>query len=154
MDTSEFINITEPEVLYLALEPVRPPRGAASCAVHDAERFASPKRQQAAFDGEPVDRIADYRAARAMCIGCPILAACRRYAEESCEEYTFLGGLSPEQRRDRPSKKNEIAKRRMQVSALRDLGAPTNVIAELVGRDPSLVRGDLRAVSQLARPAM
>jgi len=154
VDTSEFIDVTAPEALYLALEPVRPPSGPAACATHDPGRFPSPKRQQAAFDGDPVDQIADYRAARAICLGCPILAACRRYAEESCEEYTFLGGLSPEQRRASRSKKNEIAKRRLQVIALRDLGAPTQVIAELVGRDPSLVRGDLRAVGQHARPAV
>ncbi len=150
MDTSEFIEVTAPEALYLALEPVRPPGGPAACATHDRERFRSPRRQQAAFDGDPVDQIADYSAARAICLGCPILAACRRYAEQSCDEYTFLGGLSPEQRRAGRNKKTEIAKRRLQVSALRDLGAPTQVIAELVGRDPSLVRGDLRALSQLA----
>jgi hypothetical protein len=45
-------------------------------------------------------------------------------------------------------------RRRLQVAALRELGAPTRVIAELVGRDPSLIRGDLRAIGQHARPAM
>ena len=87
---------------------------------------------------------------RAICHGCPILAACRRYAKESCEGYAFLDGLSPAQRQAGRSKRAEIAKRSRQVRALRALGAPTHVIAELVGRDPSLVRGDLRAIDQQA----
>src|SRR6266545_726982 len=33
-------------------------------AKYNAERFATPQRQQAAFDGEPEDPVADYRAAR------------------------------------------------------------------------------------------
>jgi hypothetical protein len=47
-----------------------------------------------------------------------------------------------------------MTKRRLQVAALRELGAPTSIIADLVGRDPSLIRGDIRAIEQHARPAM
>lgn len=151
MDTDTFIDTTAPENLYVALEPITPPAGTAACAAYDRGRFASPQRQQAAFDGKPVDPAADYQAARAICLGCPLLAACRRYAEDSLDEVTFLAGLSPGQRRAHRCKKNEVAKRRLQVDALRALGAPTSVIAELVGRDPSLVRGDLRALGQQAR---
>lgn len=148
MDTDKFIDSTAPDDLHLALEPITPPTGKASCATHDSRRFDSPQRQQAAFDGDPIDRIGDYRAARETCLGCELLAACRRYAEESREEDTFLGGLSPDERRARRRKKAEMAKRRLQVEALRALGAPTPVIADLVGRDPSLIRGDLRALKQ------
>lgn len=154
MDTNIFVDAIAPEILYQALEPITPPAGTAACATHDPQRFDSPQRQQAAFDGDPVDPTVDYQAARAICRGCSLLAFCRRYAEASREEDTFLGGLSPDQRRARRHKKTELAKRRLQVRALRGLGAQTSVIAELVGRDPSLIRGDLRARDQQARPAM
>jgi hypothetical protein len=154
MDTQTFVDTTAPEILYQALEPITPPAGIAACATYDSRRFASPHRQQAAFDGDPVDPAVDYQVARAICLGCALLTFCRRYAQDSREEDTFLAGLSPEQRRARRHKKTERAKRRLQISALRGLGAQTSVIAELVGRDPSLVRGDLRALAQQARPAM
>jgi hypothetical protein len=41
-----------------------------------------------------------------------------------------------------------------QVQELHRLGAPTPVIAGLVGRDPSLIRGDLRTLQQQIRPAV
>ncbi len=69
MDTDTFIDTTAPEILYMALEPITPPAGTAACATHDSGRFASPQRQQAAFDGDPVDPAADYQAARAICRG-------------------------------------------------------------------------------------
>jgi hypothetical protein len=154
MGTNEFIDTTAPEILYVALEPITPPAGIAACATHDPTRFVSPQRQQVAFDGNPVDPAVDYPAARAICLSCPLLAACRRYADASREEYTFLAGLSADQRSTRRRKNTEMAKRRLQVVALRALGAPTLVIAEITGRDPSLIRGDVRAVAQQARPAM
>ena len=154
MDTNEFIDATSPEILYGALEPITPPAGTAACATHHPERFVSPQRQQAAFDGDPVDPAVDYRAARVICLDCPLLAACRRYADDSREEHTFIAGLSADQRAAHRRKKTEMTKRRLQASALRALGAPTLVIAELVGRDPSLIRGDLRAVEQRARRAI
>jgi len=154
VDTNEFLDTTPPEILYGALEPITPPAGTAACAIHDPERFVSPQRQQAAFDGDPVDPAVDYHAARVICLGCPLLAACRRYADASREGHTFIAGLSADQRSAQRRKKTEMTKRRLQVGALRALGAPTLVIAELVGRDPSLIRGDLRAVEQRARPAM
>lgn len=144
MQTDEFIDAVAPEGLYMALEPITPPAGEAACSAHDPQRFSSPDRQQAAFDGDPVDPAHDYPAARAICIGCPVLAACRRYADASRDEITFLAGQSAEQRLTRRAKRAEIAKRRLQVAALDVLGAPTAVVAELLGRDPSLIRGDLR----------
>jgi hypothetical protein len=154
VDTHNFIDGVAADDLHLALEPITPPTGSGACATHDPQRFASAERQQAAFDGDPIDPKQDYQAARVICLDCPILAACRRYAEESREEHTFLAGLSPDQRRARGRKQAEIAKRRLQVDALRALGAPTLVIADLVGRDPSLVRGDLRALNLRAHPEM
>ena len=154
MNTDDFIDATAPDLLYQALEPITPPTGAAACAVHAPERFVSPQRQQVAFDGDPVDPTVDYRAARMICLSCPLLAACRRYADASGDEHTFLAGLSADQRVVLRRKKTEMNKRRQQVAALRDLGAPTRVIAELVGRDASLIRGDLRANEQHARLAM
>ena len=154
MDTHNFINAVAADDLHLALEPIPPPIGPPACATHDPRRFASPQRQQAAFDAEPINPVEDYKAARAICLECPLLAACRRYAEDSREEDTFLAGSTPDQRRARRRKQAEIAKRRLQVDALRALGAPTSVIADLVGRDPSLIRSDLRALKQQAHPAM
>jgi hypothetical protein len=154
VNTNDFIDATAPEVLHQALEPITPPTGSAACATYTPERFNSPQRQQAAFDGNPLDPAADYRAARMICLGCPLLAACRRYADDSGDEHTFLAGLSVDQRAARRRKMTEMTKRRLQVAALRELGAPTRVIAEFVGRDPSLIRGDLRAIEQRARPAM
>ena len=153
LDPYSFIDAVAADDLHLTLEPVTPPVGPAACATHDSRRFASRLRQQAAFDGEPINPVEDYKAARAICLECPLLAACRRYAEDSREEHTFLAGSSPEQRRARRRKQAEIDKRRLQVDALRALGASTQVIADLVGRDPSLIRGDLRALKQ-ARPAV
>ena len=153
MDTNEFVDMTAPETLYVALEPIVPPAGTGACATHDPERFTSHHRQQAAFDGEPVDPAVDYPAARAICLDCPMLAACRRYADDSRDEHTFLAGLTADQRSARHLKKTEMAKRRRQVSALRALGAPTSVIADLVSRDPSLIRGDIRALER-HRPAI
>jgi hypothetical protein len=146
-------DVSAPELLYQALEPATPPVGSAACAVYAPERFVSPQHQQAAFDGTPVNP-ADYRAARMICLGCSLLAACRRYADDSGDEQTFLAGLSAGQRSARRRKKTEMTRRRLQVAALRELGASTRIIAELVGRDPSLVRGDLRAIEQHAPPAM
>lgn len=154
MDTNEFIDMTAPEILYTALEPISPPAGTAACTIHASERFVSPQRQQAAFDGDPVDPAVDNQAARAIRLGCPLLAACRQYADDSRDEHTFLAGLSADQRSTRRRKKTEMAKRRLQVGALHALGAPTPVIARLVGRDTSLIRGDLRAIAQQVRPAM
>jgi hypothetical protein len=154
VDTHNFINAVAADDLHLALEPIPPPIGPPACATHDPRRFASPQRQQAAFDAEPINPVEDYKAARAICLECPLLAACRRYAEDSREEDTFLAGSTPDQRRARRRKQAEIAKRRLQVDALRALGAPTSVIADLVGRDPSLIRSDLRALKQQAHPAM
>jgi hypothetical protein len=153
LDSHNFINAVAADDLHLALEPITPPPGPGACATHDPVRFASPQRQQAAFDGDPINPMEDYKAARAICLKCPVLADCRRYAEDGREEYTFLAGLSPDQRRARRHKQAEIAKRRLQVDALRALGAPTSVIADLVGRDPSLVRADLRTPKQHGRPA-
>jgi hypothetical protein len=153
VDTNEFIDVTAPEVLYAALEPITPPAGTAACATHDPRQFASSQRQQAAFDGDPVDPVVDYPAARAICLGCPLLAACRWYADASREEDTFLAGLSADQRSTQQRKKTEMAKRRLQVAALRAIGAPTPVIAEITGRDPSLIRADIRDIAQSARPA-
>ena len=150
--------MTAPEALYVALEPIAPLAGTGACVTHDPERFVSPQRQQAAFFGEAVDPAVDYPAARSICLSCPLLAACRRYADDSCDEHTFLAGLTAGQRSSRRLKKAEIAKRRLQVSKLRALGAPTSVIADLVSRDPSLIRGDIRALEQQAqqqaRPAV
>ena len=86
-------------------------------------------------------------------MACPILDACRKYAEDSREEHTFLAGMTPAERSSRRTKKTEIAKRRRQVQRLQRLGASTSVIAKLVERDPSLIRGELRALQQQIRPA-
>lgn len=153
MDTHQFCTTTASEILYLALEPVTPPNGAAACATHDPELFDTPRRQQLAFDGEALAPGLEYPAARAMCADCPLLDACRRYADDSREEHTFLAGMTAAERSTRRTKKAEIAKRRRQVRELHRLGAPTSVIADLVERDPSLIRGDLRALMQ-ARPAV
>jgi hypothetical protein len=148
VDTDDFIDTTAPEDLYLALEPAPPLASAGACAVHDPRRFPSVRRQQAAFDGEAADPAVDYLAAAAICQSCPLLAACRRYADDSCDEYTFLAGLTAAERADRRLKKTEVAKRQLQVAGLRALGAPTAVIANLVGRDPSLIRRDTRTLER------
>jgi hypothetical protein len=153
VDTEDFINTTAPEDLYLALEPVTPLASAGACAVHDPRRFPSPRRQQAAFDGEATDPTVDYPAAAATCQRCPLLAACRKYADDSCDEHTFLAGLTAAERADRRLKKTEVAKRQLQVAGLRALGAPTSVIANLVGRDPSLIRRDIRILERQDLPA-
>ena len=154
MDTHEFCKTTAPEILYLALEPVTPPVGTGACATHEPTLFETRQRQQRAFDGEALDPEQDYPAARAMCMACPLLDACRKYADDSREEYTFLAGMTPAERSSRRTKKTEITKRRRQVQELYRLGASTSVIAELVERDPSLIRGDLRALEQKIRPAV
>ncbi len=150
MDTHEFCTRTAPQILYLALEPITPPDGTGACATHDPALFETRQRQQLAFDGEALDPERDYPAARAMCMACPLLEACRRYADDSHEDHTFLAGMTSAERFARRTKKSEIIKRRRQVQELQRLGASTSVIAELVERDPSLVRGDLRAL----RPAV
>jgi Transcription factor WhiB len=151
MDLDAFINATDPAALYAALDPTPPPAGPAACVTHDPRRFASPARQQAAFDGDPVDAATDYAAARRMCLACPLLAACRRYAAETTDTSSFLAGNTPEQRHAGRGKADEVALRRRQVKRLTALGAPTSVIAGLLGRDPSLIRGDLRALGRQDR---
>lgn len=54
--------------------------------------------------------------------------------------------MTASERRRLFSKRTEVAKRRRQVEALHRIGAPTQVIAELLGRDPSLIRRDLKAL--------
>ncbi|WP_433463900.1 WhiB family transcriptional regulator [Spirillospora sp. CA-128828] len=148
MDTHEFCTTTAPEILYLALEPITPPDGTGACATHNPGLFGTPWQQQRAFDGEALNPKSDYPAARAMCTACPLLDACRRYADDSREEYTFLAGMTAAERSTRRMKETEIAKRRRQVQELYRIGATTSVIADLVGRDPSLIRGDLRALEK------
>lgn len=154
MNTREFLATTAPEILYLALEPITPPPGTAACATHDPNQFDSPQRQQLAFDGEALTPEADYPAARAMCTRCPLLDACRRYADHSGETHTFLAGMTVAERSTRRTKKIETAHRHRKVENLRGLGAPTSLVAELVGRDPSLIRRDLRALQQQGRRAL
>lgn len=150
MFTNDFIDMTAADALFMAIEPITPPPGMGACATHDPLRFDTSRRQQAAFDGEPVEEEADYLSARAICADCPLLDACRRYAADSRDPYSFLAGLTAKQRSTEWNKQTEIAKRRLQVKALRALGAPTPVIAELVDRDPSLIRSDLRAIDRQA----
>lgn len=154
MDTHEFCTTTAPEILYLALEPITPPAGVGACATYDPALFETRRRQQLAFDGEALDPERDYPAARAMCMACPRLNACRKYADDSREEHTFLAGMTPAERFSRRTKKTEITKRRRQVQELHRLGASTSIIAGLVERDPSLIRGDLRALQQQIRPGV
>jgi hypothetical protein len=154
MNTNDFVDATAADDLYVALEPFAPPRGTTgACAEHVPARFDSLRRQQLTFDGDPVDAEADYPAARAICLECPMLDACRRYANNSRDRYTFLAGLTGEQRAAQRTKRSEIVKRRLQAMRLDELGAPTAVIAELVGRDQSLIRHDLRAVRRQVRSA-
>jgi hypothetical protein len=117
-------------------------------------QFATQRRQQLAFDGEALDPERDYPAARAMCMACPMLDACRKYADDSRDEHTFLAGMTPAERSRRRTKKSEITKRRWQVQNFTGLGASASVIAELVERDPSLIRGDLRALQRQTRAAV
>jgi hypothetical protein len=154
VDTHEFCTTTPPEILYLALEPVTPPDGTGACATHDPAIFETRSRQQLAFDDEALDPQRDYPAARTICMACPILNACRKYADDSREEHTFLAGMTPAERSSQRTKKSEIVKRRRQVQRLDRLGASTSVIAELMERDPSLIRGDLRVLQQQIRPAV
>jgi transcription factor WhiB len=153
MRTDQFIDAMDPEILYTALDSISPPAGRSACATHDPHRFTTPRRQQATFDGEPVDPARDIASARALCARCPILAACNKYAEMSGDEITFLAGQTAVQRQAHRSKTTEIARRRLRVRALLALGAPTPVIAELLGRDPSLIRGDIRTIRPRNEPA-
>ncbi|MFC8383550.1 WhiB family transcriptional regulator [Nocardia sp. NPDC057272] len=145
MDTSEFLDVTAPSDLIWALEPIAPPPGFGACADYHPERFDSRRRQQAAFDGEAYDE-GDYATARALCQCCPILEMCGQYADMSRDHYSFLAGITAQERAAKWVKHTEILKRRVQVERLIDLAAPTSVVAELVGRDPSLIRGDLRII--------
>jgi len=124
-----------------------PPAGDAACAEYHSVLFDSPERQWAVFNDDPMDPEADYTAARALCSICPIITECRQYALDSREQDTFLAGMTPSERRHLFTKRTEVAKRRRQVEALHRIGAPTQVIAELLGRDPSLIRRDLRALN-------
>jgi hypothetical protein len=151
VDTHEFSTMMAPETLYLALEPIIPPAGIGACATYSPALFETQGWQQLAFDGEPVDPELHYAAARAICMACTLLDACRKYADDSREEHTFLAGMTAAERSTRHTKKTEIAKRRRQVQELHRLGASTSVIAELMERDPSLIRGDLRALQQQIR---
>lgn len=148
MHTNQFIDAINPEILFAALEPITPPTGQGACATHDPDRFTTPQRQQAAFDGEPMDPVHDVAAARSVCVNCPVLAACRKYASMSGDDVTFLAGQTADQRQAQRSKSIEIARRRLRVRALHAIDAPTPVIAALIGRDPSLIRGDLRVLRQ------
>ncbi|WP_336217115.1 WhiB family transcriptional regulator [Nonomuraea sp. LPB2021202275-12-8] len=154
MNTHEFEDATPPEILYRALEPYAPPAGAAACATHNPARFDTPRRQDLAFWGEPLDPAVDYPAAREICLACPLLAACRKYADDSREEQHFLAGMTAAELVSRRTKRTEIAKRRRQVQELHALGASTTVIADILGRDPSLIRGDLRSFAQQDQAAM
>jgi len=145
---------TAPDKLYLALEPITPPGGIGACATHDPVLFETLRRQQLAFDGEALDPERDHPAARTMGMACSVLDACRKYADDSREEHTFLAGMTAAERFSQRTKKTEIAKRRRQVLKLHRLGAPTSVIADLTERDPSLIRGNLRALHRQIRPAV
>ncbi|MDT0317973.1 WhiB family transcriptional regulator [Streptomyces millisiae] len=136
--------LLSPDALFWAMEPFGPPLGEAACHVWDATRFPSQAEQQAAFDGEPVKPERDIPQARAMCRECPLLQSCRRYALDSRDEHVFLAGETAEERRRRWRKSGEVAKRRRQVAELCALKVPTVIIAQLLGRDESSIRNDLR----------
>lgn len=147
INADEFIDNTPPDILWAALEPFMPPTGDAACAEYHSTLFDSPERQWAVFNDDPVDPEIDYPKARELCSSCPILAECRQYAFDSREEDTFLAGMTASERLPLQTKRTEVAKRRRQVGALHRIGAPTQVIAELLGRDPSLIRRDLRILN-------
>lgn len=132
--------------LYRAIEPFAPPAGRGACARWCPDHFVSGEVQQAAFDGDPLVPLRDIAAARAVCRSCPLLEACHRYANESGDEYTFLAGATAAERAHRRRKRDEIAKRRMQVFRLNELKISTRVMAALLDRDESLLRKDLRSI--------
>lgn len=146
INANEFVDNTRPDILWSALEPFMPPAGNAACGEYHGTLFDSPDWQWAVFNDDPVDPKVDYPVARALCSGCAILRACREYALDSREEDTFLAGMTVSERRRLFTKRTEVAKRRRQVEALHRIGASTQVIAELLGRDPSLIRRDLKAL--------
>lgn len=147
INANEFMDNTRPDILWSAFEPFMPPAGDAACGEYHSTLFDSPERQWAVFNDDPVNPKVDYPAALALCSSCPILTECRQYALDSREEDTFLAGMTASDRRRLFTKRTEVAKRRRQVEVLHRIGAPTPVIAELLGRDPSLVRRDLRALN-------
>ncbi|MFJ3499781.1 WhiB family transcriptional regulator [Streptomyces sp. NPDC090135] len=144
----EIEDVLPPDALFWAMEPYGPPLGGAACSTWDESRFPSPERQQAAFDGEPVVPEWDIPEARAMCRKCLLLEGCRRYAMDSRDEHVFLAGESAEQRRKSWRKAGEIVKRRRQVAELYALNVGTAVIAQLLGRDESSIRSDLRELGK------
>ncbi|WP_326773024.1 WhiB family transcriptional regulator [Streptomyces sp. NBC_01445] len=144
----EIEDVLPPDALFWAMEPFGPPMGEASCSTWDPKRFPSQQEQQAAFDGESTMPERDLPQARAMCRTCLLLESCRRYALDSRDEHVFLAGETAEERRKKWRKSGEITKRRRRVDALYALRVPTVTMAQLLQRDESSIRSDLRELEK------
>ena len=130
--------------LTAALNPVPLPLGDASCATPESP--LTPALRDV-FDGASSD-VSAVAAARELCRQCPMLIACKRYADSAGDQTTFLAGATADERAAAQTKQLKLALRRKQTESLKRLGLSTTDIANLLGVHVTVIRADLRFVGE------
>jgi hypothetical protein len=113
-----------------------------ACANVSAPLFPDLRYQRTVFDGEAPDPDRDYPRAAALCRACPVLRACREYADLGAP-LVFLAGETAVERDRRRGRTGRIAIRRRNVAVLADRDHSAPVIAAVLGVDATTVRADL-----------
>lgn len=111
---------------------------------HCAESRQDPALQ-AVFDGDSDDPSVISRA-RAICRSCPALIACRRYADESGDQHTFLAGMTAGEREENGRRSHVIARRRWNVRLLHAAGATVTEMLEVLEVSRRTIEADIEAL--------
>lgn len=104
------------------------------------------RRLQSAWDGDSEDP-ALIAQARPVCLSCPALEACRRYAVENLVEDGFLAGQTAEERRATWTRRDRLSWRRARVRALYEADATVSEIAGVLTTPRRTVEADIAALA-------
>lgn len=100
---------------------------------------------QPVWDGDS-DRSALAERARKICLSCPALESCRRYATENLVGYGYLAGRTATQRRATWKKQDRLAWRRPRVRVLYEADATASEIAEVLETPQRTIEADIAAL--------
>ncbi|WP_123744637.1 WhiB family transcriptional regulator [Saccharothrix texasensis] len=127
--------------LYPELTAVGTPPLGGTCTDQVAA-FPDHQTQQAVFDGEFDDPdLLD--AARGTCASCPVLAACRRYADDGLDDTTFLAGTTAMERSRAHRRSTKTRRRKAVVARMREAGVTVDEIVFYTKFSKRSIEGDI-----------
>jgi hypothetical protein len=97
---------------------------------------------QRVWDGDS-EKPALVERARAICLRCPALDACHRYATENLVQDGFLAGMTATQRRATWTRRDRIARRRRVIRALYEGGAAVADMVEVLEIPRRTIEADI-----------